>query len=152
MPMPKSVTRVNKNGVKFISEVDRAKYTLDELTRAALRDVGKFLRKRMKTKVPKDSRDLEKNIASRVVKKRAALEIGVYSRQRARKRGLNYAGYYAHIIEFGSKKMTAQPYLRQTVMENIGTIRDIEAKYIKEIEDEQKAKSLINEEEEIADD
>ena len=47
MPMPKSVVKVKKDGVEYISNVDRTKYTLTELTRAALKDVGKFLRKRM---------------------------------------------------------------------------------------------------------
>ena len=43
MPVPPSVTRIDKNGVKFISGVDRCSYTLKELVRAALRDVGKFV-------------------------------------------------------------------------------------------------------------
>ena len=47
MPMPKSVVKVKKDGIEYISNVDRTKYTLTELTRAALKDVGKFLRKRM---------------------------------------------------------------------------------------------------------
>jgi len=45
--MPKSVVKVKKDGIEYISNVDRTKYTLTELTRAALKDVGKFLRKRM---------------------------------------------------------------------------------------------------------
>ena len=51
MPMPRSVTRVNKNGVKFISSVDRVKYTMAELERAALKDTAKFLRRRMVDKL-----------------------------------------------------------------------------------------------------
>ena len=36
MAMPKSVVRMNnKNGITFIDNVDRTKYTLRELTRAA---------------------------------------------------------------------------------------------------------------------
>lgn len=152
MAMPKTVTKVTKDGVTFTSNVDRVNYTLGELSRAALRDVGKLLRKRMKLKVPKDTKSLEKNIATRVVKKTETLEVGVYSRERAKKRGLDYAGYYAHIIEFGSRLLSARPFLRQTVTEEINTIREIEAKYLQAIEDEQKAKALIDESEEIADD
>ena len=40
MPLPKSV-KFSKNGVEFLSNCDRIKYTLKELTRAALRDTGK---------------------------------------------------------------------------------------------------------------
>ena len=43
MALPKSVTKIKKGNVEFISNVDRVNYTLNELTRAALRDVGKFL-------------------------------------------------------------------------------------------------------------
>ena len=44
MAMPKSVIRINnKNGITFIDNVDRTKYTLRELTRAALRDTGKYV-------------------------------------------------------------------------------------------------------------
>ena len=38
MGIPKSVIKINKGNVKFISNVDRVNYTLNELTRAALRD------------------------------------------------------------------------------------------------------------------
>lgn len=43
MSVPKSVIKLNKNGVQYVSSCDRAQYTIKELTRAALRDVGKFL-------------------------------------------------------------------------------------------------------------
>lgn len=45
--MPRSVTRINKKGIKFVSNVDRVQFTIRELCRAALRDTAKFLRKRM---------------------------------------------------------------------------------------------------------
>ena len=43
MGLPKSVIRFNKNGVQYVSSCDRTQYTIRELTRAALRDVGKFI-------------------------------------------------------------------------------------------------------------
>ena len=43
MPLPPSVTRTTKDGVQITSSVDRCSYTIRELTRAALRDVGKFV-------------------------------------------------------------------------------------------------------------
>ena len=39
--------KINKDGVKFESNVDAIKYALVELERAALRDTAKFIRKRM---------------------------------------------------------------------------------------------------------
>ena len=44
MSAPKSVTKINKNGVTYTSNVDAAQYYIHELSRAALRDVGKFVR------------------------------------------------------------------------------------------------------------
>ena len=48
MSVPKSVTKVTKNGLEFTSNVDACQYTLRELARAALRDVGKFVCRRFK--------------------------------------------------------------------------------------------------------
>ena len=49
MAAPKSVVKFTKNGVEFISSVDRAQYFLFELTRAALRDVCRYVRKQYRT-------------------------------------------------------------------------------------------------------
>ena len=46
--MPRSVTKVTKNGIEFTSNVDRVNYTMKELCRAALRDVGKLVCKRFR--------------------------------------------------------------------------------------------------------
>ena len=45
MSAPKSVTKINKNGVTYTSNVDAAKYYIFELSRAALRDVAKYVRR-----------------------------------------------------------------------------------------------------------
>ena len=53
MPAPKSVTKLKaKNGsveVEYTSDVDAAGYYIHELSRAAMRDVGKFLARTFKT-------------------------------------------------------------------------------------------------------
>lgn len=154
MPMPKSVTKVNKNGVKFISSVDRTKYTLAELERAALRDVGKLLRKAIKARVPVEEGVLKKNVGTWVKKfPSVRLQIGVYDKQRSDKKGYPYA-YHAHLVQFGARggKMPATDYLRAPVLENINQIRVIQGQYLKAIENENKAKGLLDESEEIADD
>ena len=54
MSVPRSVTRVDRaGGVTFTSNVDRINYTINELCRAALRDVAKVLRKKMILKLKK---------------------------------------------------------------------------------------------------
>ena len=48
MSVPKSVTTIKRNGsieFKHISNADRIQYTMRELMRGALRDVGKYLKK-----------------------------------------------------------------------------------------------------------
>ena len=49
MAVPKSVTKISKDGnVTYTQSVDRVNYTSRELTRAALRDVGKFVCKQFR--------------------------------------------------------------------------------------------------------
>jgi HK97 gp10 family phage protein len=139
------------NSIKYISNAEGVKEVLSELERAALKEAGKFIRKEVKDRVPVDEGTLKKNVGTWVRKKDTSLQIGVYTRERAKKKKYTYA-YHAHLVEFGTKKMAAKPFLRPAVMENIDQIRLIQGKYLKEIEDENRAKGLINEEEEIADD
>lgn len=51
--MPKSVTKITKEGVEFSDSVDRVRYTIEELSRAALRDTAKFVRRKMNDEVRK---------------------------------------------------------------------------------------------------
>ena len=52
MPVPKSVTKIKvkkgQTNLEFTDFSDQASYMLHELTRAALRDVGKFISKKWK--------------------------------------------------------------------------------------------------------
>ena len=43
MAAPKSVMKINKNGVTFTESVDRANYFITELTRAAMKDVARYV-------------------------------------------------------------------------------------------------------------
>ena len=45
MSVPKSVTKINKNGITYTSNVDACQYYIFELNRAALRDVAKFVKR-----------------------------------------------------------------------------------------------------------
>jgi HK97 gp10 family phage protein len=159
MAMPKSVIKVKKDGVEYISNVDKVQYTITELSRGALRDVAKLLRRKIKDAVPVDTGTLKKNVGTWVRRSKDAglpwLQVGVYDKKRAEKKGYAYA-YHAHFNEFGTRKMQAanngRGFLRSVVQDNIDEIRKIQGQYLSAIEDENKALGLIDEEEEIADD
>ena len=151
MALPKSVHKINKKGIQVISNVDAAQYTIKELSRAALKDVAKLVRKEAKAKAPKDKGNLRKNIATWVKASKRSdnveLQIGVYDNKTAKKKGLKSA-FYAMFIEFGTKNQRARPFLKPAVYENIDKIRDIQAQYLSGIENESKANRLIDEREE----
>jgi hypothetical protein len=154
MPMPKSVTKINKNGVTFISDVDRAEYTLQELTRAALKDVAKMLRYYGKKEAPKFSGEYKSNIATwvRYDKKTNQIELqfGIYSTSTAKKKGKTPI-YFAHIIEFGSRYMPGINFLKTIVLDRLKEIQEIEGKYLSAIENESNIQSLIDESDEVND-
>jgi len=143
--------------IKYESNIKETKIVLTELSRAAFREVAKLIRNDAKNRVKMQSEDtgnLRKSIATWVKRKGSEgphLQIGVYDKKRAEHKGLKDP-YYAHFIEFGTKKMAARPFLRPSVHENIDEIRRIEGKYFKEIENENRARGLIDEAEEIKDD
>lgn len=145
MPMPKSVTKVKKDGIEFISNVDRAQYTLQELSRAALKDVAKFLRRRMVDelkKLPgmKRNKRIYNSTQYWVRKRDCDLQIGI-----------RHNTWYGVNQELGSKNMPKKGVIRETVFNNIDEIRRIEGMYIQAIEDENRALGLINEDEEVGD-
>jgi len=141
MPMPKSVTKIKKDGIEFISNVDRANYTIRELTRAALKDVAKLLRKRMVQKLKKlpgmkRSKRIYNSTQYWVRKRETDLQIG-----------FKHDTWYGVHQELGDRNQPARHILRGTVMENIDEIRKIEGQYLSAIEDENKALALIDEKE-----
>ena len=139
--MPKSVTRVNKNGVKFISNVDRAKYTIRELSRAALRDTAKLLRNRMTNKARK-LRGMGKS--KRI---RNTYQYWIRKREMDLVVGVKHATWYSQHQELGTKGMPKKGILRDTTFENIDQIRIIQGKYLSAIENENLARGLIDESE-----
>jgi hypothetical protein len=146
--MPRSVTRINRNGVVYTSNVDRAQYTLRELTRAALRDIGKFITYR--------ARGLVRSIAGRALRRsnrpRNAFQYWNRKREVDLVVGIKHDTWYGVDQELGINGQPKRDILRQTVLNNIDTIRDIQAKYLKHIEDEMEAERLIDENAEVADD
>lgn len=146
MPIPKSVVKIKKNGIEFISNVDRAQYTIKELSRAALKDTAKLLRKRMIQKLKKlPGMKRSKRIYS-------STQYWVRKRETDLQIGFKHDSWYGVHQELGTKSQPKRSILKDTTFENIDEIRRIQGKYLSAIEDENKALGLIDESEEIADD
>lgn len=141
MAMPRSVTKIDRNGVKFISSVDRANYTIDELTRAALRDSAKFIRREMLKELRKlpgmrKSRRLYRSTQYWVRKRESDLQIG-----------FKHSSWYGANSELGTSKQPARGILRTSVFKNIDQIRIIQGQYLSAIADENRARGLISDQE-----
>lgn len=151
MSVPKSVvrfrTKQGKTAIEYTSSVDRASYTILELTRAALRDVGKFIVRTANTgamKLPglKKSRRVRGRSSTFLYNVPWAksglphLEVGVTDDT-----------WYGVEQELGTSNQPKRQILRKSAQENIAQIIEIESKYLSALEDEAEALRLISEEE-----
>lgn len=145
MPAPPSVVKIKKDGVEFVSNVDRAKYTLNELERAALKEIAKLVRRRMLDKLRKlpgmrRNRRLWSSTQYWVRRLETDLQIG-----------FKHGTWYGVEQELGTSKQPKREVLRSTVLENVDMIRLIAARYIRHIEDELRAEGIIDDREETGD-
>lgn len=138
MALPKSVVKIKRDGVEYISSVDRAQYTIHELCRAALRDVGKFIANRTRQKIKRRTGKGARNIQYWVRAKQRVPDLQV---------GLKPSGFYLGFQELGTGRQRKVGALSEATKENINTIQEITGKYLSAIEDENRARQLINEEE-----
>jgi hypothetical protein len=148
MGLPRTVTRTTKNGVKFTSNVDRANYTLGELTRAALRDIGKFLTRRMHQKI----RGIASKSLTRSPRVRNAFQYWNRRRETDLIVGIKHDTWYGVDQELGTDGQPKRDILRSTVIENINIIEQIQAQYLEHIENEMNARRLIDENAEVSND
>lgn len=142
MSVPKSVTKVSKDGnVTYTQSVDRVNYTIRELTRAALRDVGKYVCKQFRTsyyaRFKRHSGRVGRFIQYWVKHKQKDIELQV---------GIKPNGFYGGFQELGSSKTPRLGFLTHAVQDNIPKIIEIESQYLSALEDEATALSLISEE------
>ena len=142
MPIPKSVIKIKKDHVEYISSVDRTQYLISELCRAALRDTGKFIRRRILDKARK-LRGHKKG--KRVLN---AFQFWVRKREGNLQVGIRHNTWYGVEQELGTHNQPKRGLLRDTTFENINEIQKIQGQYLSAIEDEQKALSLIDENDE----
>lgn len=143
MGIPKSVVKLSRNGVEYTSNVDAAKYTIQELTRAALRDVGRFVSRTcnsaaMRLPGVKKSR--------RVRGKSSAFQYWVRKRETDLQVGIKHATWYGTQQELGDRNQPKRGILRNSVYDNIATIVEIESKYLSALESEAAALRLIESE------
>ena len=145
MSVPKSVVKFKGTNVEYTSNVDFACYTIVELSRAAMRDVGKFITrtansKAMKLKGLKKSRRVRGATSTFRYKVPWAktglphLEVGV-----------THSTWYGEEQELGSSKQPKRAILRNSAHDNIAKIVEIESKYLSALEDEARALAMISE-------
>ena len=148
MPIPKSVTRqCGNSGLKIVDSVDRCQYTINELCRAALRDVGKYMvitANKKAQKLPGMSK------SKRVRGTRHAFQYWVRKNTNLKmlpdlQVGIKHDTWYGVNQEFGTKKMKKKGFLMASASENVANIVKIEAQYLSAMESEAAALSKINE-------
>lgn len=149
MPVPKSTMKFKRDGVEFTSSVDRCNYTIRELSRAALRDVGRYVARLTTRKVRAldglaHTKYVQKRFQFWVRKHEGDLLVGIHNVLKNKNPGETW---YGMDQELGLNGQPKRAFLQNSVYENISTIRDIEAQYLSAIEDEQRALALIDEEE-----
>lgn len=145
MSVPKSVVRFKKGNIEYTSNVDFACYTIVELTRAAMRDVGKFLARKandaaMKLPGLKKSR--------RVRGKTSTFRYNVPWAKTGLPHlevGVTHDTWYGVDQELGSSSQPKRSILKNAAQLNIAEIVEIESKYLSALEDEAHALSLIDE-------
>ena len=142
MAAPKSVVRFSKNGVEYTSSVDKAQYTIVELTRAAMRDVGKFLAGQMRA----SARKLPGSQQDRFVRYKTA---GIIFKVPFNRDGLPHVeigttadSWYTEDHELGTSGQPRRGILKDTAYKNLAKIIEIESKYLSALEDEAKTLSL----------
>lgn len=144
MAIPSSVVKFSRGGVTYTSSVDRASYTIRELTRAALRDVGRYVSRTANSAAMK----LHGMKRSRRVRGRtSAFQFWVRKIESDLQVGIKHGAWYGVKQELGTDKMPKLGILYNSVNDNIQTIVEIESQYLSALEDEAAALALIDEEE-----
>lgn len=149
MSVPKSVVKFDKDGVKYVSNVDYCQYSIQELTRAALKDVGKFVCRQCNTNAFKLWKGLRHNgkMANRIKGSRSAFQYWVRSRSCDLQVGIKHRTWYGVKQELGTSNMPKKAILRTNVERNIPTIIEIESQYLTGLKDTAEALKHTSEKE-----
>lgn len=143
MSVPKSVVRFKKGNVEYVSSVDRVQYTIRELTRAALRDVGKYVCRMCNAEAMKLP-GMKKS--KRVRGKTSAFQYWARKEECDLQVGIKHGTWYGEDQELGSKNQPKRGILRNSSYNNVAKIVEIESQYLSALEDEARALALIESE------
>lgn len=139
MPTPKSITKVSKNGVTYTSDIDAAQYFIFELTRAALRDVGKFLRNEFKQLYYSHFAKITGNAGKVTSVKVWSGANTKYPRLQIGLKTGKVDGFYAYFQEFGTSRQPRLGLLASAARDNVAKIVEIESKYLSGLNGEAEA-------------
>lgn len=151
MASPKQVVKINKKGVRYVSSVDKAQFTIRQLSRAALINVAKVMIYKMKEEAGKSPslHGLER-IGKKGGKKgrfQTIFQYWVRGRECDLQIGIKANTWYGVESELGSNNQPRRAILQNTVFNNIDLIRKIEGEYLSAINDENLELGLIDEQE-----
>lgn len=143
MAVPKSVVKIKKDGVEYVSNCDRIQYTLTELIRAALRDTGKLICRKTKDNIRAS------NINQITGKSIKAVQYWVKWKQKVPmlQVGIKAFGFYIGFFETGTSEYRKYAFLQNAVKNSVAEIVKIQSQYLSALEDEAKAMSMIDESE-----
>jgi len=139
---PKSVTKITKtkNGstIEYTSNVDAAQYYIYELSRAALRDVGKYVSRVFRDSyyqhfnkiTGKAGKATKYKVISGKSTTSPRVQIGLKTGQ--------IEGFYAYFQEFGTHdgKVKRLGLLSKAASENVAKIVEIESQYLSGLSEE----------------
>ena len=134
MSLPKSV-KFTRNGIEYLSNCDRLQYTIKELTRAALRDTGKYICKMARKKVRRKTGRLAKNTQYWVRSKQETPDLQV---------GFKPGGFYGLYQEIGTVKYKKIAALSDSTESGVSEIQKIQQQYLSAVGTES-AESMIDE-------
>lgn len=136
MSAPKSVTKVSyKNGkteVTYVSDVDAGQYYIHELSRAAMRDVGKFLTRTFKGAYYSHFRKHTGNAGKATKYKVFSSAKTKYPRVEVGLPTGRVDGFYAYFQEFGTHdgRVPRLGLLTHAAEDNVAEIIRIESRYL----------------------
>ena len=157
MPIPKSVTRqIGDSGLKIVNNVDRCSYTINELCRAALRDVGKYVVITANKKAQKLHGGGLKKTHRVKGTRNGAFQFWVRKNEKHTNSigqwgipdlqiGIAHETWYGINQELGTNKMPKKGILMASTQENIANIIKIESQYLSSLENEAAALAKISE-------
>ena len=150
-----SVVKIKKGNVEYTSKVDIAKYTMRELTRRALIDVGRYVNYHTRKRVSALwNYGKKKGVSIRTGKSYKPMAPNRYQMWVKRKENILVLGientkhgavsaWWADQSELGTNGQPKRGFLFKTVQESIPTIVQIEAQYLDYMNDEAAALAQI---------